>query len=132
MVPSPSEECSGQCSDLFLSPTCSFDVTESMLCTVAIQLLTGTLGPALWNVTVKPRLGRAGQRLCHALLWAKPVQRLHLSTRRKNISMSRKNLIELETNFFESISFYLKPKQNLPVQQKFDLNFFFYRGFGFT
>ncbi|XP_068275366.1 choline/ethanolaminephosphotransferase 1 isoform X1 [Nyctibius grandis] len=28
-----------------------FDVTESVLCTVAIQLLTGTLGPWFWNYT---------------------------------------------------------------------------------
>ncbi|XP_075030531.1 choline/ethanolaminephosphotransferase 1 isoform X4 [Calonectris borealis] len=29
-----------------------FDVTESMLCTIAIQLLTGTLGPWFWNYTI--------------------------------------------------------------------------------
>ncbi|XP_010151983.1 PREDICTED: choline/ethanolaminephosphotransferase 1, partial [Eurypyga helias] len=29
-----------------------FDVTESMLCTIAIQLVTGTLGPWFWNYTI--------------------------------------------------------------------------------
>ncbi|XP_027557660.1 choline/ethanolaminephosphotransferase 1 isoform X1 [Neopelma chrysocephalum] len=29
-----------------------FDVTESVLCTVAIQLLSGMLGPWLWNCTI--------------------------------------------------------------------------------
>ena len=29
-----------------------FDVTESVLCTIVMQLLTGTLGPMFWNYTI--------------------------------------------------------------------------------
>ncbi|XP_053943455.1 choline/ethanolaminephosphotransferase 1 isoform X1 [Cuculus canorus] len=43
---------SGQCFEMFLSLARRFDVTESMLCTIAIQLLTGTLGPWIWNCTI--------------------------------------------------------------------------------
>lgn len=39
---------------MFLSLARRFDVTESVLCTIVMQLLTGTLGPAFWNYTVKP------------------------------------------------------------------------------
>lgn len=39
---------------MFLSLARRFDVTESVLCTIVMQLLTGTLGPTFWNYTVKP------------------------------------------------------------------------------
>jgi len=47
---------------MFLSLARRFDVTESMLCTVAIQLLTGTLGPWFWNYTVKRTLMLPGKQ----------------------------------------------------------------------
>ena len=43
-----------KCFEMFLSLARRFDVTESVLCTIVMQLLTGTLGPTFWNYTVKP------------------------------------------------------------------------------
>lgn len=63
---------SGKCFEMFLSLARRFDVTESMLCTIAMQLLTGTLGPWVWNYTVKPPLNATWQ----AMAWTK--QRQHL------------------------------------------------------
>lgn len=116
-------------------PSPRFDVTESMLCTVAIQLLTAAVGPWVWNYTVKPALMLPG-RQWHGLSRGSTFV-MHVGTGVKSIFLrvfhkcfntrwgknvckvwiSSKNLIWL-WSFLKVSGFTWKQSKNLPGKQQ--------------
>lgn len=76
-------------------------------------------------------MGWAGQHLCHALLCEQqllqgiPLLLSCLTQGGKIFEQVGKIWLNWKQGFFESITFCLKPKQSLPVQQKFGFKLFF-------